>query len=84
MPSLSETVDIAVASDEQLTPAVLANLLADWQAELNQAALRADAISCMTVEQIRSQNPSLADTLTVLVRNYRFDVIASPIQEIGK
>ena len=59
-------------------------LPADWVADLYQAAIQADADSVLNlIDQIRDQNDSLADSLTNLVHNFRFDIIVNLTQQVG-
>jgi CheY-like chemotaxis protein len=65
-----------VEPDEQveLTPSTLAMLPSDWVESLRQAAEEIDLEAAnATIERIRERNPSLADSLSDLVVNYRFD-----------
>jgi signal transduction histidine kinase len=64
--------------DEQalLTPAALAGLPGEWRAELSRAAAQADAdVVIDLIERLRPQRGPLADALTRLVHDFRFDVL---------
>jgi CheY-like chemotaxis protein len=68
-----------------LTPEALATLPADWLDDLCQAAMQADGHLILDlVEQIRTQHTLVADALTSLLGDYRFDIIVSLTQEIGE
>jgi len=60
----------------RVTGASLAGLPHEWLAELNRAAIRLDSdIVLDLVERIRDLDPPLADALTNLVNDFRFDTI---------
>ncbi len=60
----------------ELSQEDFAGLPRDWVMKLRQAATRLDAdVVLDLLDDIRGQDASLADGLTVLVRSYRFDVI---------
>ncbi len=64
-----------------LTADALGALPAEWVAEMHQAAMELDAdVILEMLEQIREQYPSLTDTLTRLVHDYRFDTIMALTQ----
>jgi CheY-like chemotaxis protein len=59
-----------------LTPAALAGLPGEWRAELSRAAAQADAdVVIDLIESLRPQRGPLADALTRLVHDFRFDVL---------
>jgi PAS domain S-box-containing protein len=60
----------------ELSPADLATLSPAWVAKLRQAAIRLDAdVALDLLDQVREQHASVADALTGLVRDFRFDII---------
>ncbi len=62
----------------------LSTLPPDWRAELQQATRKADLNQMLNlIEQIRDQNPALADTLARLALNFEYRVILSLIEEAG-
>jgi CheY-like chemotaxis protein len=67
-----------------LTPAALAALPAGWIADLQQATIRADLNLILNlIEQIRGQNPALADALADLARNFEYKKILTLIEQAG-
>ncbi len=73
-PALSATTDASASVS-------LAGLPDDWIANLREAATRANAKRTNEViDQIRADRPSLADALTGLVRDFRFDKIIALTQ----
>ena len=63
-------------SETALTTEALATLPPEWMAKLHQAATQLDAdVILDMLDQVREQNPSLADALARLVHDYRFDII---------
>jgi CheY-like chemotaxis protein len=63
-------------SETALTTEALATLPPEWMAKLHQAATQLDAdVILNMLDQVREQNPSLADALARLVHDYRFDII---------
>jgi DNA-binding response OmpR family regulator len=77
-------VAVAAGPERGLTSATLAALPAAWLAELGQAAQQADGDLVLDlVEQIRAQQPGVADALVGLVRNYRFDILVTLTGEVG-
>jgi len=63
-------------SESDLTPALLADLPADWVAALNVATLQADIDATLALlDQIRAAHAPLANALTHLVHNFRFDIL---------
>ena len=62
----------------------LAALSPDWVEELRQATARADLYRILDlINQIREQNPALADTLKDLMDRYEYQKILSLIEEAG-
>ena len=62
----------------------LAALPPDWVEELRQATARADLYRGLDlIDQIREQNPALADTLADLMERYEYQKILSLIEETG-
>jgi len=60
----------------ELSPADLATLSPAWVAKLRQAAIRLDAdVALDLLDQVREQHASVADVLTGLIRDFRFDII---------
>jgi two-component system sensor histidine kinase/response regulator len=85
LPSATETGEVAAALQEQLAAAAWAGLPDTWTAELHQAAVQADGELVLDLaEQIRPQHAAVADALTSLVHNYRYDIIVTVIQELGE
>jgi CheY-like chemotaxis protein len=67
-----------------LTPAALAALPAGWVADLQQATIKADLnLILILIDQIRGENPALADTLTDLARNFEYKKILTVIEQAG-
>ena len=65
-----------------LTPQALALLPEAWYAPLQQAIEELDIITTQQViAQIRQQNRRLADVLTELVKQYRFDLLQELFEE---
>ncbi len=61
---------------EALTPEALAALPQELRSSLHEATESIDMETTNTViERIREHNPSLADVLAELVKNYRFDIL---------
>ncbi len=70
--------------EETLTSQTRATLPAEWLAAVHSAAAQADAdVVLELIEQIRPQRQLLAETLTNLVHNFRFDTIMSWTQRAG-
>jgi signal transduction histidine kinase len=70
------------ASQEALTPEVLAALPRDIINALREAADAIDiAEAHRIIDQIRLQNAQIADALTELMKNYRFDVLQTLFEE---
>ena len=65
------------AAQPELTPEMLAALPEELQLKLRQATKLLDIRELeILIGQIREQNPSLAEVLTNLVRNFRFDALS--------
>jgi two-component system sensor histidine kinase/response regulator len=65
-----------VTDQKMLTPEAFAALPDELRTGLQHAVERIDLITTKSlIEQIRQHNPRLADTLTELVKNYRFDTL---------
>jgi PAS domain S-box-containing protein len=68
------------SSHEVLTPEAIASLDPDWVAEFKQRILSVDMEAiASSIEQIRTVNPSLADTLHDCINNFEYDRILSTI-----
>jgi hypothetical protein len=68
------------SSHEVLTPEAIASLAVDWVAEFKQRILSVDMEGiASSIEQIRTVNPSLADTLQDCINNFEYDRILSTI-----
>jgi CheY-like chemotaxis protein len=73
-----------VAADA-LAPAALASLPVDWVAELVQAATQADSELILALAgQLPAEQESVADALTMLVHNFRFDTILALAEQARK
>jgi hypothetical protein len=67
-----------------LTPAALAALPAGWVADLQKATIKADLSLILTlIDQIRGQNPALADALADLARSFEYKKILTLIEQAG-
>jgi CheY-like chemotaxis protein len=67
-----------VVTKDVLSKKAMSALPVAWVADLRQAAIQADADLVLSLlDRIREQNPSLADALVSLVRDFRFDTIAA-------
>jgi CheY-like chemotaxis protein len=68
------------ASHEVLAPQDLASLDPEWIAEFKQRILSVDMEAiASSIEQIRTVNPTLADTLHGCINNFEYDRILSAI-----
>jgi two-component system sensor histidine kinase/response regulator len=68
----------ALALARQLAPDDLAGLPANWLARLRQAAVRLDTDAVLELaDRIDELDPTLADALARLVREFRFDTIVA-------
>jgi PAS domain S-box-containing protein len=77
------TAQLAEAQDV-LTPAALAALPTGWVADLQQATVKADLNLILTlVDQIRGENPALADALADLAQNFGYKEILTLIEQAG-
>ncbi len=66
-----------------LTPDIMQMLPAAWRHELHAAAMQADAdLVLELIEAIRAENGAMAEVLTELVHNFRFDVILELTQAL--
>jgi len=71
--------------EEMLTPAALAVLPNKLRVDLQQAVEAIDLeITNDIINRIRGQNDSLADALTELVKQYRFDILQALFEEEAK
>jgi CheY-like chemotaxis protein len=69
---------------DALTPSALAALPTDWLADLQQATIKADLnLILALVDQIREQNPALADALGDLARNFEYKKLLALIEGTG-
>ena len=67
-----------------LTPATLVALPASWVADLRQATIKADLNLILTlIDQIREQDPVLADALADLARDFEYKKILTLIEQAG-
>lgn len=67
-----------------LSPTALAGLPPDWRTELQHATIKANLGLILTlVDQIRPQNPRLADGLTNLANNFEYKKILDLIEQAG-
>jgi PAS domain S-box-containing protein len=69
-----------------VAPAVeaLSALPSDWRAELQQVTIKADLKQMLNlIEQIRDQNPALADTLVHMALNFEYRGILTLIEKAG-
>jgi len=63
----------AASSMDVLTPAARTALPAGWVADLQQATVKADLDRILTlIDQIRGENPALADVLADLARDFEY------------
>ena len=70
--------DADIRVQVNLTPSILADLPADWVAELGHAAARGRANRILDlIEQIRLNYARVAKVLEVLVHEFRFDKIVA-------
>jgi PAS domain S-box-containing protein len=79
-PIKASVADTGESSYDVLTPEAMASLAPDWIAIFKQRILSVDmeAIAC-SIEQIRTVNPSLADTLQDCINNFEYDRILNAI-----
>jgi PAS domain S-box-containing protein len=83
-PAAVQPAEAAAPLADVLTPAALAALPAGWVADLQQATIRADLNLILTLtDQIRGQNPALADALADLARNFEYKKILTVIEQAG-
>jgi PAS domain S-box-containing protein len=62
----------------------LTTMPAEWLADLRQATIRANSNQILAlVDQIREQNPALADTLAELVHDFEYKRILTLIEQAG-
>jgi hypothetical protein len=67
---------VPVEPEHPLTAGDLACLSDGWRAQLNRAAMAANASEAIAlIEGIRADHPPVAAELTRLVNGFRFDVI---------
>jgi signal transduction histidine kinase/CheY-like chemotaxis protein len=75
---------VGVERAAELRPDHLAALPTEWLAELRQAADEVDtALAEAAITRIRARDTVLADGLSNLVSNYRFDKLQELIQEVS-
>jgi CheY-like chemotaxis protein len=83
-PAAAQPADAAAPLADVLTPAALAALSTGWVANLQQATIKADLNLILTlIDQIRGENPALADALTDLARNFEYKKILTVIEQVG-
>jgi PAS domain S-box-containing protein len=83
-PAAAQPADAAAPLADVLTPAALAALPAGWVDDLQQATIKADLSLILTlIDQIRGENPALADALTDLARNFEYKKILTVIEQAG-
>jgi PAS domain S-box-containing protein len=83
-PATAQPTDAAAPLADVLTPAVLTALPAGWVADLQQATIKADLSLILTlIDQIRGENPALADALADLARNFEYKKILTVIEQAG-
>jgi PAS domain S-box-containing protein len=71
-------------TEEVLTPSALSALPADWMAELKGATIRADQTAMLgIIEEIRAQDPVMADALGDLSYNFEYKKILDLIEGAG-
>ncbi|NJK65455.1 MAG: PAS domain S-box protein [Microcoleus sp. SU_5_3] len=79
-PTEASETGMGESSHEVLTPEAIASLSPDWVAEFRQRILSVDMEAiASSIEQIRTVNPSLADTLQDCINNFEYDRILSII-----
>jgi CheY-like chemotaxis protein len=84
LPAAAQPADAAAPLADVLTPAVLTALPTGWVADLQQATIKADLSLILTlIDQIRGENPALADVLADLARNFEYKKILTVIEQAG-
>jgi PAS domain S-box-containing protein len=83
-PATAQPTDAVVPLADVLTPAALAALPTGWVANLQQATIKADLnLILALIDQIHGQNPTLADALADLARNFEYKKILMLIEQAG-
>jgi hypothetical protein len=78
-----EELDEKIEARVEITAADLAELSADWIAELRQAAMGdQDKKILSLIDNIQPQHPKIAEQLTVLVNQFQFDRIVELVKKI--
>jgi CheY-like chemotaxis protein len=84
LPAAAQPADAAAPPTDVLSPAALATLPGGWVADLQQATIKADLSLILTlIDQIRGQNPALADALADLARDFEYKKLLSLIGQAG-
>ncbi|MBE9187563.1 PAS domain S-box protein [Microcoleus sp. LEGE 07076] len=79
-PTAVNTAGVGDSSQEVLTPEDFAYLSADWMDQFKQNILSVDMEAiASSIAQIRTVNPSLADTLEDCINNFEYDKILNNI-----
>ncbi|UCC86762.1 MAG: PAS domain S-box protein [Anaerolineales bacterium] len=69
---------------DMLTPAAMATLPADWVTDLQQATIKADLNLILSLtDQVREQNPALADVLAEWAYNFEYKKILALLKQAG-
>ncbi|MDH4138848.1 MAG: response regulator, partial [Anaerolineae bacterium] len=83
-PATAQPTDAVAPLVDVLTPAALAALPTGWVADLQQATIKADLnLILALIDQIRGQNPALADALADLARDFEYKKILTLIEQAG-
>jgi hypothetical protein len=84
LPAAAQPAEAAAPLADVLTPAALAALPSGWLADLQKATIKADLNLILTlIDQIRGENPALADVLADLARNFEYKKILTLIEQAG-
>ncbi|WP_228057612.1 hypothetical protein [Tychonema sp. LEGE 07203] len=79
-PTAVSASGVGDSSQEVLTPEDLGSLSPDWMAQFKQNILSVDMEAiASSIAQIRTVNPSLADTLENCINNFEYDRILNTI-----
>jgi CheY-like chemotaxis protein len=72
------------AKEEDAQALSLTTMPAEWLADLRQATIKANSNQMLTlIDQIRGQNPALADALADLVHDFEYKKIRALIDQAG-
>jgi PAS domain S-box-containing protein len=76
--------EAATPLSDRLTPTALVALPTDWLTDLQQATIKADLNLILSLtDQVREQNPALADVVAEWARNFEYKKIMALVKQAG-